>query len=148
MSAATRFLDGSGVDGAGRSHAEVLALGDRELEARHDFIQWLFPLAEASAAVPGSPVLSAEDVEAIRGSPAAQAALRAGAERMLAFYRATDHWLVPFDHNHLRITRIVRSLRLLVGDAEADAFRAAVLERVRETGGPINARSLGYWAEA
>jgi len=148
MSPITRFLDGSGVDGAGRTHADVLALPDRQLEARHDFIQWLFPLPEASAAVPGSPVLTDADVRAIRASPAAQAALRAGAERMLAFYRAATHWLVPFDHNHLRITRIVRSLRLLVGDAEADRFRAAVLERVQTVGAPVNARSLAYWAEA
>ena len=136
------------MDGAGRTHADVLALNDRELERRHDFIQWLFPLPEASAAVPGSPVLTTADAEAVRGSAAAQANLRAAAERMLAFYRATDHWLVSFDHNHLRITRIVRSLRLLVGDAEADAFRTAVLERVRAAGAPVNARSLAYWSEA
>ena len=148
MSALAAFLDGSGVDGAGRTHADVLALDDRELERRHDFVQWLFPLPEASAAGPGSPVLTKADVEAARGSAATQANLRAAAARMLAFYRATEHWLAPFDHNHLRITRIVRSLRLLVGAPEADAFRAAVLERVRAVGAPVNARSLAYWAAA
>ena len=53
MSSIATFLDKSGVDGHGRTHADVLALGDPELEARHDFIQWLFPLPEASAGCRG-----------------------------------------------------------------------------------------------
>jgi hypothetical protein len=123
-------------------------MDDEVLEARHDFIQWLFPLPEPSAAVQGSPVLSDADVAAVHGSAVAQANLRAAAERMLAFYAGTSHWLASFDHNHLRITRVVRSLRLLLGDADADAFRAAVLLRVRETDAPVNATTLRYWAAA
>ena len=140
-----RFLEGEGADGAGRRIAEVLAFDDAQLEARHDFIQWLFPLLEPSAAVPGSPVLTPDDATAIRGSAAAQANLRAGASRMAAFYAANDHWLAPYDHNHLRITRIIRSLRLLAGDAEADAFREGVTARARAEG-RVNGRSLAYWA--
>jgi hypothetical protein len=34
---------------------------------------------------------------------------------MTRFYPGNDHWLVAYDHNHLRITRIIQSLRLLVG---------------------------------
>ena len=98
--------------------------------------------------MPGSPVLTAADIEAIRSSPVARTRLRAATERMLGFYRATDHWLTPLDHNHLRITRIIRSLRLLLGDAEADAFRTAVLDRVRATSAPVNSRTLAFWAAA
>ena len=142
-----RFLEGEGADAAGRRIGDVLAMGDGALEARHDFIQWLFPLPEPSAAVPGSPVLTPEDLAAIRGSAPAQANLRAAAARMAAFYAATDHWLAVHDHNHLRITRIIRSLRLLAGDAEADSFRAAMTARA-EAEGRVNARSLDYWASA
>jgi hypothetical protein len=67
---------------------------------------------------------------------------------MAAFYRATHDWLMPNDHNHRRITRIIRSLRLLQGDEAADAFRDAILARVQETRAPVSARSLGYWATA
>ena len=55
----------------------------------------------------------------------AREGLRRAAERMRAFYAATDRWLVRADHNHLRITRIVASLRDLLGQAEARAFRSA-----------------------
>ena len=148
MSRLSDFLDGRGADDAGRTLDDVLAFTDAELERRHDFIQWLFPLPEPSRAVPGSPVLDPADAAAIRASPAAQANLARAAERMLAFYARTSEWRAPFDHNHLRITRIIRSLRLLAGDAAADDFRAALLSRVEAEGIAVNATSLRFWREA
>ena len=142
------FLQGEGTDDRGRSVFDVLAFDDAALERTHDFIQWLFPLAEPSGAVPDAPVLTPDDVLAIGESGMALCALAAATDRMDAFYRATHDWLMPNDHNHLRITRIIRSLRLLVGDREADAFRAAILARVEATRAPISLRSRGYWATA
>lgn len=142
------FLEGEGVDGRGRTIFGVLGMDDAELELTHDFIQWLFPLPEPSSAVPDAPVLTPADVEAIRNSIMAQCALAAATDRMEAFYRATHAWLQAHDHNHLRITRIIRSLRLLRGDAEADAFRDAILSFVETTRAPVSARSRGYWATA
>ena len=126
----------------------MLALNDVALEQTHDFIQWLFPLPEPSGAVPDAPVLTAADIETLRDSTLAQCALAAATDRMEAFLRANPLWLRPHDHNHLRITRIIRSLRLLRGDAEADGFRAAVLSMVEAARAPVSARSLGYWATA
>jgi len=142
------FLEGDGRDARGRSVFDVLAMNDAAIEHTHDFIQWLFPLPEPSAAVPDSPVLTPADIHAIRESELAPIALSGATDRMVAFYRATHGWLMPNDHNHRRITRIIRSLRLLAGDAAADAFRDVILARVRETRAPINARSLGYWETA
>ena len=146
--ALTRFLEGQGTDHAGRTLEAVLAFDDAELERRHDFIQWLFPLPEPSRAVPGSPVLASADIAALRASAAAQANLRRAGERMLAFYAATSAWRAPFDHNHLRITRIIRSLRLLAGDAAADGFRNALLARVEADRIPVNPTSLRFWRDA
>lgn len=148
MSRIVDFLEERGTDSAGRRLAEVLAFDDAALERHHDFIQWLFPLAEASGAVPGSPVLDARDVAVIRASVPAQRALEAAASRMRRFYEDRDHWLGAHDHNHLRITRIIRSLRLLVDDAAADAFRASVLKRVEAADAPVNATTRGYWDAA
>jgi hypothetical protein len=78
----------------------------------------------------------------------AQCAMAAATDRMEAFYRTTPAWLRAHDHNHLRITRIIRSLRLLRGDAEADAFRALVLSLVDAARAPVSARSRGYWSTA
>ena len=148
MSALTAFLEGTGPDAAGRTVADVLASSDEELERRHDFIQWLFPLPEPSAAVPGSPVLRVADIEALRSSPRAQANLSASATRMLLFYERTGWWRRASDHNHLRITRIIRSLRVLVGDHAADAFRLTILDLAEASDAPINATSLRYWGAA
>lgn len=142
------FLEGEGPDARGRGLFEVLAFNDVALEQTHDFIQWLFPLTEPSAAMPDAPVLGPEEVQAIRDSGMAQCAMAAATDRMDSFYRATHDWLMPNDHNHQRITRIIRSLRLLRDDEHADAFRAAILARVDETRAPISARSRGYWMTA
>jgi hypothetical protein len=148
MSAITAFLEGEGMDSRGRTVFDVLAFDDAALERTHDFIQWLFPLTEPSRAVPDAPVLTAAEVEAIRRSVMAQCSLAAATDRMAAFYGAGHDWLMPNDHNHLRITRIIRSLRLLRDDEAADAFRAFILARVEATRAPVSARSRGYWATA
>jgi hypothetical protein len=138
------FLTG-GLDIRGRTLQEVLDWNDRELELRHDYIQWLFPLPEPSHAVPASPILTAVAREWLRAKPDAIDGVRAAAARMQRFYENNDHWLVANDHNHLRISRIIRSLRLIVGDADADAFRTAILDRVDKSGAPVPSTTREYW---
>ena len=140
------FLTGDGRDHAGRSFEDVIAFDDAALERRHDFIQWLFPLPEPSLAVPGAPVLTPADIAALKASPKAQARMRQATDRMAAFYAAGLHWRTRHDHNHLRITRIIKSLRLILGDGSADAFKAQVLELAEGT--PIDPVARRYWAEA
>jgi hypothetical protein len=142
------FLSGTGRDASGRCLDEILAFSDEELESRHDYIQWLFPLDAPSRAVPGSPVLDGTDAAAIRASHACQANLRRAVERMRHFYEANDHWLVPFDHNHLRITRIIRSLVLLVGRPEAKEFYDHIMSRVEAAGRPVANSSVAFWRNA
>ena len=147
-SAVVDFLTGAGTDGAGRDIFDVLAMDDAAIEQGHDFIQWLFPLRERSGPNPNAPVLTDDEVEEIRESPAAQASLAAGTDRLAVFYQRNGHWLTASDHNHLRITRIIKSLRLLRGDELADAFRTLILARVEEAGSPIGKPTLGFWARA
>ena len=98
--------------------------------------------------MPESPVLTEDEATAICDSVMAQCTLAAATDRIVAFYRNNDHWLKAADHNHLRITRIIRALRRLRGDEEADAFRAAILAKVTTTGAPVSLRSRGYWMTA
>jgi hypothetical protein len=142
------YLAGEGRDGRGRTAREVLALPDRDLEASHDWVQWLFPLPTRSAAVPGAPVLDPVETAAIRADPRSRATLEQAAERMAAFYARTPFWLAAFDHNHLRITRILQSLRLLLGPEAARRFYETIM-RLHEAGGaPVNPDSLRYWRNA
>ena len=122
-------------------------MDDRAIEQTHDFIQWLFPLTQPSGANRRAPVLSAEDVEAIRTSGMAQVALAAATDRMEVFYRRNDHWLTAHDHNHLRITRIIKSLGLLRGPDEAEAFRRFVLSRDEAAGRPVSGGSRQHWTD-
>jgi len=142
------FLSGVGGDARGRRLDDILAFSYQELEAKHDFIQWLFPLDTPSAAAPGSPVLSRSDMEAIRASEPCQRNLRRSAERMARFYAGNDHWLVPSDHNHLRITRIIRSLRLLIGRPEAEQCFDFIVTRGRHSNMRGSEISQRYWQEA
>ncbi len=142
------FLASQGQDGSGRTLSDVLAFDDARLEREHDFIQWLFPLREPSRAVPGSPVLGDAEAEAIRCDALAQAGLLAARARMMRFYALNKDWLSPYDHNHLRITRILTSLRDLVGLDEAKAFHQDILNLDEATGSPVNPASLEYWRKA
>jgi hypothetical protein len=166
-----RVLDfhvGLGPDHAGRRVGDILAFGDEELEYTHDYIQWLFPLAEPSRAVPGSPVITPAEITAFRKSAAARSTQVRALERMLRFYgleftpgaspgqvrRAGNFaprkeiWLTPGNHNLLRLTRIIKSLRLLGNEPHAralfDALRALYAEEP-ETIGPMTWR---FWQEA
>ena len=142
------FLAGTGGDGSGRRAAGILALSDDELERLHDYIQWLFPLPTRSAAQPQSPVLTQDEIAAIRADDRAGETLRQAANRMLRFYRGTRWWLAAHDHNHLRITRIIRSLGLLAGPDAARLFHREILALHAAAGAPVNERSLRFWADA
>ena len=142
------YLAGLGRDGRGRHATEVLAFSNKELEYTHDFIQWLFPLQTRSGAQPDAPILTPSEIDAIRSDPRAVETIRQAADRMLRFYRETDSWLSAQDHNHLRITRILQSLRMLVGLEAARRFHDDILSLHEAAGAPINARSLRFWEEA
>jgi hypothetical protein len=168
MSAITDFYAGTGQDGSGRTLREILGWSDRRLEVVHDYIQWLFPLPEPSGANPSAPVLDAESIAQFRADEALRARLREALERMLAFYgfvrgdgaivpgehfeQHARHWLTPGNHNHLRITRILRSLRVLGLEAEAERFwRGLQAIHAREAAAgrySITERTFAYWRRA
>ena len=124
------FLEGEGRDAAGRLIGEILALNDHELERRHDFIQWLFALPEPSRAQAQSPILTPAEITAIRESSAAQENLKKAVQMMSGFYQRSDHWMRYAAHNHLRVSRIIRSLALLQGEEAAKQFLARIGARV------------------
>ena len=136
------------MDGAGLRLDDILDGSNADLESRHDVIQWVFPLSEPSQAVPGSPVLSPRAISDIQASSRARANLLASAERMKRFYSETTRWREGPDHNHLRITRIIRSLRLLAGDAAANGFKRHIAGEIGDPPTGIPAQTLRFWEEA
>ena len=163
----TRFF-GGGADDEGRTFDEIVGLDDARLEMVHDYIQWLFPLPERSGANPWAPVLDAETIATIRRDAAMQGRLRAGFLRMLAFYgfagedgrvvegprfaAAARNWLRAGNHNHLRLTRMLRSLRVLGLEQEAAALWEA-LRRLYERENAVGRRTISpetfaFWQQA
>jgi hypothetical protein len=148
MSKITSFLAGTGTDHRGRKLRDILEFQDDALEATHDYIQWLFPLPERSTFNASAPVLTSKDIDELCRSPDARANLEAAAERMLEFYRSNAHWLTAADHNHLRISRIIRSLGLVLGQKEAQRFHDEIMRLVNAAGPPVSADALAFWRRA
>lgn len=162
------FYEGEAPDDRGRRLNEILQFGDDRLEEVHDFIQWLFPLPERSGANPSAPILDDATVEAFRTRPELRAALRRSLDRMLAFYglewrgerivkspsfaQRCGNWLHAGNHNHLRLTRMLRSLYLL-GEAQAAKalfdLLAEIYDKERQTGHKrISERTFNFWRNA
>ena len=132
---------GEGADHLGRTRSEIVAWSDQRLEYTHDYIQWLFPLTEGSPVNPYAPVLDAETIAEFRARPELRSRLLESFDCMLAFYglrrsgagvavisladnfaARARNWLTAHNHNHLRITRILKCLRLLGLEVESLAF--------------------------
>ncbi|KAL5118007.1 hypothetical protein ACEQ8H_004153 [Pleosporales sp. CAS-2024a] len=64
------------------------------------------------------------------------------------FAKNSRNWAVRFDHNHLRITRILRCLRVLGLQVECDAFFKALQDVYDDAAFKISPRSLMYWTHA
>lgn len=142
------FYHGRSTDDRGRTLADILRQDDAWLEHTHDYIQWLFPLEQPSGVNPSAPLITEPVKAAFLSDEALRERLRAGFERMLAFYglqrdrgdlvkaaswdRRKDDWFTRSTHNDLRITRILRCLSILGLRDEAERLLAC-LERLRQT---------------
>jgi hypothetical protein len=165
------FYCGTEPDHRGRYLHEIQQWPDRQLEAVHDYIQWLFPLPEPSGFNLAAPLLNRESIQEFQTRPDLKDRLRVSFLRLMKFYglnvrsgkqiaviRAPNFaakatvWLSPGNHNHLRITRILRCLSALGLEAEAKAFFDCLSEIYEdEQNKPIPAISdetMLYWREA
>ena len=118
-----RFMGGNADHPVHGSHEQILSNDDGFWERNHDFIQWLFPLDEASRSVRNSPVLTHECVSSIQLSDEAKKSLLKAANRYKEFLARSQKWRTGYDHNQLRISRVIKSLRLLIGDEVANSFK-------------------------
>ena len=141
------FLTG-GIDHAGRTHAFICNQSDEWIESTHDFIQWLFPIEDERSRAASIPQLSAHEVKMINESEKAQKAMLLSASRMRRFWSKNQHWVVGHDHNHLRITRCIKSLRLLVSDDEAESMKLWLSSVLGPNVKLISKTSINYWKGA
>jgi Opioid growth factor receptor (OGFr) conserved region len=69
-------------------------------------------------------------------------------ERAPTFAARAQNWLTPMNHNHLRLTRILRSTLLLGLEAESKALFHALNAVYREFPDRIPARTHAFWSSA
>ncbi len=156
-------------DNQGRSLAEIWQQDHQWLEKTHDYIQWLFPLPEKSRFNPHAPILTAADIAAFQASADLRANLVRSLSLMLDFYglriqvaamgaitittglgfpQRKTQWLHWGNHNHLRLTRILRSLYLLGLDNYAQALFRCLTEIYHSEPGEITKLTFSHWQAA
>jgi hypothetical protein len=163
MSALTKFYRGEGVDRRGRTLADLWAFDDARMEGVHDFIQWMFPTREPSLYNPDAPLLTDSDVDEFRSDPRLRANLLRSFERFLAVLglRYQDGAVVEapdydtkkvvfqgFNHNWLRITRVLASTRLLGLEGPGRAFFDFLKARRDAGASGVTADTFRYWEDA
>jgi len=155
-----QFLLGKGTDNRGRDLSKLWKKGNFFLETSHDYIQWMFPLNEASKHNSKAPVLTAEEITFIRSNESIQENMLRSLDVMLRFYglerggkkiqrgenfeKCRRWWLTKNNHNYLRITRILKSLKLCGLDDYAWAF-FEVLGDIYMEYPVISDKAFSYW---
>jgi ADP-ribosylglycohydrolase len=127
------FHQGRTLLASGHHRADLLALTDADFERHHGFIQWAFPTPEKSYNNFSAPLLDigtaiwlAEDGDSINF-------LERMTVRFLQFLRDNNHWRASYNHNHLRITRVINSLRILHSWELAKWFHEQVISLAGDT---------------
>ena len=148
MSQILQFLRGGGTDHKNRTLDLILASDDVFLEEEHDYIQWLFPLKEPSANVLDAPVITDGEVLLAQSDKIIRKNMQKSLDRMILFYRNNNHWLKPKEHNHLRITRILKSTAMILSEEEAERFYDFIMDTVCNSVVEILPSHVTYWTDA
>jgi hypothetical protein len=141
-----------------------------QLEDAHDYIQWLFPLDTPSSVNPDAPLVTPDTARAFEWDDVLRDRLERSLAVMLRFYglerlvlpdgkvvviRAVHFqerrgvWIWPNNHNHLRLTRILRSLQLLGQAKDARALLKCLLDVARVEGADIiSPDTVAHWQGA
>jgi len=144
------FLTNIEPDYKNRFLNDIWSFTDEDIEHTHDFIQLLFPLNEQSESVfHGYYLNTKSSIINIKSNDLAKSNIVTSSKWFLSFLERNTHWRRRHDHNYLRITRIIKSLRLLVSDEEANKFYESFIELIDESlRSKINLTTLSYWENA
>ena len=113
------FLTNIEPDYKNRFLNDIWNFTDEDIEHTHDFIQLLFPLNEQSESVfHGYYLNTKSSIINIKSNDLAKSNIVTSSKWFLSFLERNTHWRRRHDHNYLRITRIIKSLRLLVSDED------------------------------
>lgn len=142
------FLECRGTDYKLRRIEEVWAFDDWQIENTHDFIQWMFPLPLENTAQLSRPILSPVGAKKIAESSLALDSLTKSRSWYLNFLKKSSGWLQKYDHNHLRITRMLKSTALINGPAVAQENYTLVKNIAGKNFHSIGKVAVAFWENA
>ncbi|WP_413171350.1 alpha/beta fold hydrolase [Anabaena azotica] len=164
-----QFYSGKSAYVRGRMLQDIWQQNYEWLEKTHDYIQWLFPLTERSRFNPNAPILTDDDIQSFHNREDLKRNLVTSLKLMLGFYGLSCQeskdgaikikidqsfaerkkvWVHWGNHNHLRITRILRSLHLLGLEIYAQAFFRCLEEIYNLEKGEITKLTFSHWQDA
>lgn len=148
------FLKGEIADPFDRMFEDILNFEDAEMEKCHQWIQQIFPLHEMSKHASTYPILTPEIVKDAKQHPEIISNLHKAKDRFEKFlaignYEDIDKqrkWCKHRNHNLLRITRVIRSLRLFGMEKEAKELYNNAIVTANRFG--VSIVTILYWQKA
>lgn len=137
-------------------------LSEKDKEAKHDYIQWMFPTKEKSDFNRRAPVLESIDIEVMKDSKMVMSNMRKSVYVFLDFLGFTlnednniciqeefetksKNWLRPNNHNFKRISRLLTFLKLFGFDEIYNNFFDKLEELYKKYPEIIGEKSYNYW---
>jgi hypothetical protein len=142
------FLLNKSSDHKGRMLTDIYKFSDNEIEATHDFIQIVFPLAEPSYWSSNKYFIeSQQQIDSLSSDKNVKEAILQSASWYVSFLKRNNHWKNVNNHNLKRITRMIKSVRLIVGDIEADKIKKEIIsfQNIEKL---VGQKSIKYWKNA
>lgn len=150
MTQLTEFLLSDGKIPNGNTFGQIMNQHFDVFESSHDQIQWMFPLPEPSKFQPNAPVLTLAEFHELKIGYFHLDRLVSAKRFMLEFLGNYKSWMTMSDHNHLRISRVIKCASLFRGPVYADDFRIMVWRIIRDNGRQhhINNTTIAHWLNA
>jgi hypothetical protein len=162
-----KFYSYTGNDSHGRRINDILEWSNETWDGCHDHIQWLFPLPDASLFNKNAPILDDETLEVFKENGTIRLAIDNSFWRFVDFlgfvinmngdnsytidyvdYTLEQPWFSKADHNHLRITRVLKFMRLVNMNELGRELLSALLRVVEDYPDVIPEQTIGYWERA
>lgn len=126
-------------DSEGRMLSDIHEFTNEQLEECHDHIQWLFPLSEPSRFNPNAPLMASFDWPYFWASGTIRENLEKSFHVVFKFMKETSSDWGEFNHNHLRISRMIQCL---IGCGRED-----LAQELFDWAGtlPVNSKSKNIW---
>lgn len=142
---------------------EILTWSNGALDMDHDWVQWVFASNEASMLNGEAPVMTKAESELFENDPSLQDKMEQSFLRFLSYLgfevvikdavkphiepiesENTPWWLRSFNHNMLRVTRVLKSLRL-TGHTE---YAVALYNALLKFEANVSPNTWQYWKAA